>query len=140
MASDCIFCKIIEGSIPAATVYEDDKVVAIMDIMPVNPGHVLVIPKTHFRELSEMDEEAGMYLFRVGMRIERALRRSGLRVEGTNLLQNNGRAAFQEVPHVHLHVIPRFSGDGMKVQFGQEKAEPEKLQEWAGLIKRQIEA
>ncbi|MCB0571083.1 MAG: HIT family protein [Phaeodactylibacter sp.] len=139
MTDDCIFCKIIEGSIPAVTVYEDDKVIAFMDIMPINPGHVLAVPKAHFRELNEMDEETGAHLFRVGMRIDRALRRSGLRVEGTNLLQNNGRAAFQEVPHVHLHIIPRYEGDGMKVRFGQEKAAPEQLREWAGLIKSKME-
>ena len=138
MSSDCIFCRIIEGSLPSSKVYEDEQAVAFMDIMPVNPGHVLVVPKKHVRELSELDEDTGAHLFRVAMRIEKALRASGLQCEGTNLLQNNGREAWQEVMHVHLHVIPRFRGDKVKVHFGQQQARREELGLWAGQIKARL--
>lgn len=110
-----------------------------MDIMPINPGHVLVAPRQHFGELSEMDEDTGAHLFRIAMRVEKALRASGLQCEGTNLLQNNGREAWQEVMHVHLHVIPRFSGDGVKVHFGQQQAPRAHLDQWAEKIKGHIQ-
>ncbi|MCO6489796.1 MAG: HIT family protein [Phaeodactylibacter sp.] len=135
MPSDCIFCRVIEGSLPSSVVYEDEQVVAFMDIMPVNPGHVLVVPRKHCPELQGLDEETGAHLFRVAMRLERALRASGLPCEGTNLLQNNGAEAWQEVMHVHLHVIPRFRGDGVKAQFGQQQAPRADLDQWAEKIK-----
>lgn len=138
MSAHCIFCNIIEGSLPASVVYEDEVAVAIMDIMPINPGHVLVMPKKHFQELGDMDEDTGAYLFRIAMRVEKALRASGLRCEGINILQNNGREAWQEVMHVHLHVIPRFRGDRVKVHFGQEEASREQLNRWAGQIKAHL--
>jgi histidine triad (HIT) family protein len=113
--SDCIFCDIIARTAPASVVYEDDIVLAIMDIGAVNPGHVLVIPKQHFALMGEMDEETGAYLFKVTMRLVQAVRRSGLRCEGVNLFLADGEAAFQEVPHVHMHVLPRFEGDPFKI-------------------------
>ncbi len=138
MPSDCIFCRVIEGSLPSSIIYEDEQAVAFMDIMPINPGHVLVVPRKHFVELSELDEDTGAHLFRIAMRVEKALRASGLQCEGTNLLQNNGREAWQEVMHVHLHVIPRFKGDGVKVHFGQQQAPRAHLDQWAEKIKAHI--
>jgi histidine triad (HIT) family protein len=113
--SDCVFCGIVAGDIPASVVYEDDVVIAIMDTTPVNPGHTLVIPKKHFSYMSDMDEETGMHLFKVTMRVERAIRGSGVRCEGTNLFLADGEAAFQEVFHLHMHVFPRFKGDPFKI-------------------------
>ena len=138
MLPHCIFCQIIEGKLPASRVYEDEIVVAFMDIMPVNPGHVLVVPKAHFQELSDMDEETGAHLFRIAMRVEKALRASGIRCDGTNLLQNNGRAAWQEVMHVHLHVIPRLHSDKVKASFGHKEALRESLNQWADEIKAHL--
>ncbi len=138
MSANCIFCKIIKGALPASRVYEDKQVIAFMDIMPVNHGHVLVVPKTHFPELSDMDEDTGAHLFRTAMRIEKALRRSGVQCEGTNLLQNNGSAAFQEVMHVHLHIIPRFREDQVRVHLGQRKASRQELEQHALKIKAQL--
>ncbi len=115
----CVFCEIAAGRMPASIVYEDNMVLAFMDIMPVNPGHVLVIPRRHFETLSDMDETTGMHLFQIAMRIEQALRSvDGIRCEGTNILQSNGAVAGQEIFHMHLHVIPRFSGDAMRMHFG----------------------
>jgi histidine triad (HIT) family protein len=91
-----------------------------MDIQPVNPGHVLVIPRAHVADLSELDEETGGHMFKVAVRISKALRRSGLRCEGVSLHLADGKAAFQEVFHVHLHVIPRFRGDGFGLKFGPD--------------------
>ncbi|MBE0519988.1 HIT family protein [Candidatus Bathyarchaeota archaeon] len=115
---DCVFCRIIKGIAPASVVYTDEKVVALMDIQPVNPGHVLIIPKAHAAQLSELDEETGAHMFRIAMRIAEALRRSSIRYEGVNLFLADGEAAFQEVFHVHLHVIPRFRGDGFEIKVG----------------------
>jgi histidine triad (HIT) family protein len=89
-----------------------------MDIQPVNPGHVLVIPVSHVACLAELDPDSGADLFRVGQRVAAAIRRSDLRCEGVNLLLADGEAAGQEVFHVHLHVIPRYRGDGSGFRFG----------------------
>lgn len=115
---DCAFCQIVAGAVPASVVYSDEKVLAFMDILPVNPGHVLVTPKAHAARLSALDEETGAQIFRVAMRVSRGLERSSVRCEGVTLLLADGEAALQEVPHVHLHVVPRFKGDGFGLKFG----------------------
>ncbi len=117
---DCIFCKIVNDTVPASLVYGDDKVLAFMDISQVNPGHVLVIPKEHASCLAELDEETGAHLFKMGMRIAAAIRKSGVRCEGVNLLLSDGEVAFQTVFHVHLHIIPRFRQDGFRLAFGPD--------------------
>jgi histidine triad (HIT) family protein len=115
---DCIFCQIVAGAAPASVVYSDEKVLAFLDVLPVNTGHVLVIPKAHAARLSELDEETGAQIFRVAMRVSKGLARSSVRCEGVMLHLADGEAAFQEVPHVHLHVVPRFKGDGFGLKFG----------------------
>ncbi|MDH5375152.1 MAG: HIT family protein [Candidatus Bathyarchaeota archaeon] len=115
---DCAFCRIIKGIAPASIIYTDGKVAAIMDIQPVNPGHVLIIPKAHAAQLSKLDEETGAHMFKIAMRIAKALRHSSIKCEGIDLFLADGEAAFQEVFHVHLHVIPRFKGDGFKIKIG----------------------
>ena len=117
---DCVFCRIIKGIAPASVVYTDEKVVALMDIQPVNPGHVLIIPKAHAAQLSELDEETGAHMFRIAMRIAEALRRSDIKCEGINLFLADGEVAFQDVFHVHLHIIPRFRGDGFEIKVGPQ--------------------
>jgi histidine triad (HIT) family protein len=115
---NCIFCQIISGAMTASLVHRDEHCTAFMDIRPINEGHVLVIPNRHAAFLSELDPEDGAHCFRLGQRIASALRASGLRCEGVNLLLSDGRAAMQEVLHVHLHVIPRYAGDGFGLRFG----------------------
>ena len=112
---DCIFCKIIAGDLPSSVVYRDNTAIAFMDINPVTEGHLLVIPLKHSDNLSEMDEDTGAHLFRVAMRLQTAIRRSGLRCEGINLFLADGEAAGQEVFHAHLHVFPRYEGDNFKL-------------------------
>ncbi len=104
----------------ASVVYKDEKVTVLMDVQPINPGHLLIIPNEHTANLTELDEEVGAHLFRTGMRIGKALRKSGVRCEGVNLLLADGEAAGQEVFHIHLHVFPRFKGDGFGFRFGPE--------------------
>jgi histidine triad (HIT) family protein len=93
----------------------NDQVVAFMDHQPVNPGHVLVVPRHHAVLLDQLDENLSLEVYRVAHRMTRALRRSGLRCEGVNLFLADGQAAFQEVPHVHMHVFPRYHGDSFRI-------------------------
>jgi len=101
-------------------VFADEQAVAFMDVQPINEGHLLVVPRAHAASLAELDVSTGCHLFRVAMELSRALRKSGIRCEGVNLFLADGEAAGQEISHVHLHVIPRFRGDGFRVHFGEE--------------------
>lgn len=116
--TDCVFCDILQRKLPSSEVYHDAICTAFMDIQPVNPGHVLVIPNRHASSLADLDEETGAHLFRVAQRVANALRRSGVRCEGVNLFLADGKAAGQEVFHIHLHVLPRYGGDGFGLRFG----------------------
>ena len=126
------------GAAPASVVYSDERVLAFMDVLPVNPGHVLVIPKVHAARLSELDKETGAQIFRVAMRVSRGLARSSVRCEGVTLLLADGEAAFQEVPHVHLHIVPRFKDDGFGLKFGPKyglRPDRKELEAVAGSIR-----
>ena len=139
--NDCVFCKIIQGVAPASVVYSDEKVLAFLDIQPVNPGHVLVIPRAHAKDLSELDSEVGGQMLKVAMVVAEGLRRSGVKCEGVDLFLADGEAAFQEVFHVHLHVIPRFRGDGFGLKLGPSygiKPERKELDRVAEQIRRAI--
>jgi len=139
--SDCVFCDIVAGKAPASIVYEDNIVIAIMTIGPVNPGHVMVMPKKHIIYMADMDEDTGMHLFKITMRIERAIRKSGIRCEGTNLFLANGKAAFQDVFHLHMHLFPRFKGDSFRVDADWSvKPSREKLDEIAASIRSVYES
>jgi histidine triad (HIT) family protein len=118
--SDCLLCGLVDGTLESSRVYEDERAVAFMDIQPVNPGHVLVVPRRHVAALAELDAEDAAHLMRVAQRITAALPRSELRAEGVNLWLADGEAAGQEVFHVHLHVVPRFAGDGFGLRFGPD--------------------
>ncbi|MTE11256.1 HIT family protein [Nocardia aurantiaca] len=107
-----IFSDIVAGRAPSSKVFEDEDVLAFMDIRPVTPGHVLVIPKKPARSLAELDPALGGKLFQVGQRIAAGLRESEVGCDGVNFFLADGVTAGQEVFHVHLHVIPRTPGDG----------------------------
>ncbi|EKF22821.1 HIT family protein [Mycolicibacterium hassiacum DSM 44199] len=111
----CVFCAIVAGEAPAIRIYEDDDVLAILDIRPFSRGHTLVIPKQHTVDLTDTPPETIAAMATVGQRIARAARRSGLHADGNNIVINDGKAAFQTVFHIHLHVIPRREGDRMSV-------------------------
>ena len=112
--SDCVFCNIIAGKSQATFVYQDDVVSAFMDLLPINSGHLLVIPNDHAVALKDLDPATGAHMWKVAQRAAAAIRDSDIKCEGVNLLLADGEAAGQEVFHTHLHVIPRYSGD----QFG----------------------
>lgn len=110
---DCIFCKIIKGEIPCQKVYEDDKVFCFLDINPVNPGHTLVVPKTHSKQLLQMDDSDVAEVFQCAKKIAAAVV-TGVGADGFNIGMNNEAAAGQAVWHAHVHVIPRFGNDGLR--------------------------
>jgi diadenosine tetraphosphate (Ap4A) HIT family hydrolase len=108
---------IVAGRAPASVAYTDSTAVAFLDINPMTPGHLLVVPRAHIEGLPDLDAETGAHLWRVGQRMAAALRRSPIRADGINLFLADGAAAGQEVWHVHLHVIPRWKGDGIKIGY-----------------------
>ncbi len=115
-ASDgCVFCEIAAGRAPASMVHSDDTVIAFLDIRPVNAGHLLVVPREHAAGLSDLDPAAGSAVFAVAQRLAGALRTCGVPCGGVNLFLADGEVAGQEVPHVHLHVLPRLPGDGFRL-------------------------
>lgn len=108
---DCIFCSIVAGGIPSTKVYEDGEILAFMDIAPIVKGHALVIPKSHFESIADIPPELLGKVAVVARRVARA-QLSALDADGVNIHQSNGAAAGQEVPHIHFHIIPRYSDDG----------------------------
>src|SRR5580704_5866516 len=115
--ADCIFCAILRGDAPATFLLEDDQVVAFMDIRPVQPGHLLVVPRAHAKLIPELDANVLTRLWLVAAELNLALRDSALPVEAVSLYVADGEAAGQEVPHVHIHLIPRHTGDGFGFRF-----------------------
>ena len=111
-AGDCPFCAIIVGSLPASRVWEDATSIAFMDLRQAVPGHVLIVPRQHVETLDALDEETAAHLMRLAVRISKASV-AAFAPHGFNLWQSNGEAGGQEVPHVHLHVQPRRTGDGL---------------------------
>ena len=109
--SDCVFCKIIAGELPSAKVYEDDLVLAFLDLGPINFGHTLVIPKAHHQSCATIPEETAGRMFHIGSRIGIAARRA-LDMDGFNLHLSDGQCAGQVVMHAHLHIVPRGVEDG----------------------------
>ncbi|MGV0835893.1 HIT family protein [Mycolicibacterium thermoresistibile] len=114
----CVFCAIVAGDAPAVRVYEDDEYLAILDIRPFTRGHTLVIPKRHTVDLTDTPPETVAGMVTLGQRIARAARRSGLHADGNNIAINDGKAAFQTVFHIHLHVVPRRNGDKLSFAKG----------------------
>ncbi len=133
-----IFAKILHGEVPAAFVYQDELVSAFMDVQPITPGHVLVIPNREVATLSELDETTATHLWRIGHRIALALKNSTLSCEGVNLLLADGERAGQDIPHLHLHIFPRFKDDDFEWGRGRSfspLASREELQANAEAIK-----
>ena len=140
MEKECVFCKIIQKELPASIVFENERVMVIMDIQPINEGHILVMPKNCYQFLHQVPAELSQELFRVVTEVEKTLWHiEGIVCEGTNILQNNGRCAWQEVNHVHFHIIPRFAGDNFKIKYQPKRPTREALNELADKIKSQIE-
>ena len=140
--SDCIFCKIRDGEIPSRKIYEDENVFAILDNSQVTPGHTLVIPKKHVRNIFDYDEELASKVFSVIPKISQALKNFDDRVEGLNILVNNEEVAHQTVSHSHIHLLPRYSEDddfGLKWAHNADKYSDEDLDKIRDHIVQKLE-
>ncbi|MCM3651059.1 HIT family protein [Metabacillus litoralis] len=139
--SDCIFCKIVNGEVPSAKVFENEHVFAFLDLSQITKGHTLVIPKVHKENIFELTPEIASKVFEVVPQIANSIKKQ-FQPEGLNLLNNNGALAGQSVFHYHMHIIPRYGkGDGFGAVWKshEDQYTPEKLQEIATTIKDGLE-
>ncbi|MDO5344733.1 MAG: HIT family protein [Lachnospiraceae bacterium] len=136
MKEDCIFCKIANGEIPSATLYEDEDFRVILDLGPASKGHALILPKEHAANIYEMPEELVGKAFVLAKKMAGILT-EGLKCDGFNILQNNGEPAGQTVFHFHIHLIPRYKGDEgkVKVAWDQGKLTEEDKEEILSLVR-----
>ena len=136
---DCIFCEIIKGNSQASKIFEDDDLIVILDLFPVIKGHTLIIPKKHSEFIKDVEKDLSAKIFLTGIRTAEAIRKSEIRPDGINFHLSDGRAAGQEIPHVHLHIIPRFRGDGLGFRFKNKSlANREELNRLAENIKNNL--
>jgi len=124
---DCVFCKIARGEIPSAKVYEDQLILAFLDIMPASKGHCLVMSKNHYETFTEIPLNELCDLFEVAQKISKAIS-SALGNKGYNILLNNDRTAGQLIPHAHVHIIPRFKGDRIRLSWSHKKYEGREIE------------
>ena len=120
---ECLFCKLATGKGETSYVYTDEKCAAFMDIQPINTGHVLVVPRGHYKGLEDVEPDVAAHLMKVAVKLSRAIYASEVPSDGINLLLASGEAAGQEVQHFHLHIIPRNPGDGFGLSFGPDYGE-----------------
>ena len=130
---DCIFCKIVAGEMPSYKVYEDDKVYAFLDIFPVSAGHTLVVPKNHATNIFDIAPEDWAAVSEVARKLSIAIDEA-VGADGVNIAMNNREHAGQQVHHPHVHIIPRFKGDGLKLM-PQRKYEENEAEETLAKIK-----
>lgn len=134
----CIFCSIAKGTIPSATIYENSEFKVILDIAPVSKGHTLILTKEHYDNIFDMDADTASKLFSLATEVARAMKNE-LKCDGLNVVQNNGEVAGQTVNHFHLHLIPRYAGDDVGINFkGSDTADSEELQALAKKIRKRI--
>lgn len=126
--TDCIFCKIVDGSIPSKQVHNDENVVAFLDINPATRGHVVVIPKKHSVDLGDIDNETLNKVMAVVKKMAEKVS-SQMNAPGVNILQNNGRHAGQIVNHIHFHIIPRYDNDGIFIKFPRMQLSEEEMKD-----------
>jgi histidine triad (HIT) family protein len=135
--ADCVFCRIVAGQIPSTRVYEDGLTLAFMDIGQVNPGHVLVALKPHAENLYALDDSQAAAVQRTAARVARAIR-DAFAPAGLSVYQANGKAAGQTVFHYHVHLVPRYEGDGMALSWPVKNPPREKLEEHAAKIRGKL--
>ena len=131
---NCIFCKIIAGEIPSAVIFEDEEIKAILDRFPGNIGHVLVLPKKHYSNIFDIDEDVAGRLFRLATKIAKNMKEV-LGFEAMNVVQNNGSLAGQTVHHFHLHLIPRYENDKVQIKWEQLDLTDEQIAEIQNKLK-----
>jgi len=132
--TQCIFCRIVAGQIPSTRVYEDEHTLAFMDIGQVNPGHVLVAVKPHVENLFELDDALAGAVFRTVARVGKAIR-AAFQPHGLSVYQANGQASGQTVFHLHVHLVPRWDGDGMELTWPVKNPPREMLEQNAARIR-----
>ncbi len=132
---NCIFCKIALGQIPAATLYEDDDFRVILDLGPASKGHALILPKTHAKNIYELSDELAGKVFVLAKKMATAMTEA-LQCDGFNIVQNNGETAGQTVFHFHMHLIPRYQGDNVKLTWAPGTL----TDEWKEEILRKVKA
>jgi len=135
--SNCVFCRIVAKEIPATLVHEDEHTLAFMDIGQVNPGHVLVAVKHHAENIYALEDAQAAAVFRAAAKVARAIR-GAFEPQGLSVYQANGAAAGQTVLHLHVHLVPRYEGDGMALTWPVKNPPREKLVEYAGKIKAKL--
>ena len=134
---DCIFCKIANGEIPSATVYEDSICRVILDVNPANKGHALIIPKEQFGNIYSRDAETAAKIFTIATEVAKA-QKAELNPDGLNILQNNGEAAGQTVFHFHMHLVPRYIKDNVTMTWIPGKADTEELSALSKALRKRI--
>jgi histidine triad (HIT) family protein len=132
---DCIFCKIVNGKIPATKVYENSNVISFLDIMPANKGHCLVVPKKHYENMLDISDEDLKNLILAAKKITKALSLS-IGNGSYNIIMNNGKEAGQLVDHAHIHIIPRFKGDRLRIKWSHKKYIDEEMKNIQEKIKK----
>ena len=135
--SDCVFCKIVARQIPATVVHEDEHTLAFMDLGHVNPGHVLVAVKKHADSLYALDDAQAGAVLRAAAHVARAIR-DAFAPHGLSVYQANGKAAGQTVFHYHVHLVPRYEGDGMALSWPVKNPPRDKLEEYAAKIRSRL--
>lgn len=135
--SQCPFCLMVEGKLPVRKVYEDDTVLAVLDIRPANPGHTLVFPKQHAEVLATIPQPLLLHLFSVANKLGVAVY-EGVQAQGTNIFVANGAVAGQTAPHVLIHVIPRFENDAVQMQWEGKKVDETELDRVLEKIRKKI--
>lgn len=126
--TNCLFCKIANGEIPSKTIYEDDNFRVFLDLGPAAKGHALIVPKEHYANLYELPEDTAADVMRLAKKMAGQMKEK-LQCDGLNLVQNNGESAGQTVHHFHMHVIPRYEGDGQKIGWKPGEPTQEELEE-----------
>ena len=135
--NSCIFCKIANGTIPCYKVYEDNEIIAFLDVNPVSRGHTLVLPKEHFSSMLTCPKNILDHAYEVAQMIAQA-QISQLGATGVNVIANAGRSAGQSVPHFHIHVIPRYEDDGLKLEFPPQQLEDADMKKVLSSIKKAV--
>lgn len=136
---DCLFCKIVAGEIPASKVYEDEQILAFLDISQATPGHTLVIPKEHYRNIFDLDPQVAQALFGQVPGLARRLKQA-LGAKGINVINNSEKVAGQTVFHTHIHLLPRFGQeDGLDIRFQTQEPDFEHLAQLAQKIRETVE-
>jgi len=135
--NECLFCKVAKGEIPSSKIYEDEKFLAFLNIKPNNPGHTLIIPKDHYKNLYETPDEVLSAIAPLIKKIAVAIK-NGINADGINILMNNDGVAGQIVPHAHFHIIPRFANDGLHHWPGKSYANKEESAKTAERIRKEL--